>query len=279
MGRPDGKKVKNVESMYAIMPYIMVERNDALNYITEHFEYKPMHDYIIKKRKEGIHLSHMDIIMAAYVRVLAEYPWINRFIVNKKIYARNEISVDTIILRPGSPNATSAKVYLERTDTVFDVNEKFQKLLEEKRSIEEDNSMDKIIKFFLAVPPLTGFVIGTLKWMDKHGWLPKKIIDISPFHSSLIISNLASIRTTEIYHHIYNFGTTSLFITIGKSIKRPVEDKDGNIIMKRYMPIGVAMDERICSGSYFAKVFRRLEEYITNPELLETPTQIINEDY
>lgn len=279
MGRPDGKKVKNVESMYAIMPYIMVERNDALNYITEHFEYKPMHDYIIKKRKEGIHLSHMDIIMAAYVRVLAEYPWINRFIVNKKIYARNEISVDTIILRPGSPNATSAKVYLERTDTVFDVNEKFQKLLEEKRSIEEDNSMDKIIKFFLAVPPLTGFVIGTLKWMDKHGWLPKKIIDISPFHSSLIISNLASIRTTEIYHHIYNFGTTSIFITIGKSIKRPVEDKDGNIIMKRYMPIGVAMDERICSGSYFAKVFRRLEEYITNPELLETPTQIINEDY
>ena len=108
--------------------------------------------------------------------------------------------------------------------------------------------------------------------MDRHGILPKAIIDASPFHSSLTISNLASIRTKEIYHHIYNFGTTSLFITIG-TLEKNVEMVGGVPTEVRYMPLGVVMDERVGSGLLFAQAFRKFAGYLAKPEQLELPPE------
>ena len=109
------------------------------------------------------------------------------------------------------------------------------------------------------------------EFLDKHNMLPHAIIDASPFHVSLCISNLASIRTNHIYHHCYDFGTTSLFITMGNLREVAFREKGGQIVFKRCMPIGVVMDERICSGHYFAQAFERMKQYFENPVLLEEP--------
>ena len=121
----------------------------------------------------------------------------------------------------------------------------------------------------LSYPGLLSVGIWLFKFLDRHGLLPKFIIDLSPFHSALTITNLASIRTNHIYHHIYEFGTTSVFVAIGKNREVP-KTKDGEIVLEKCMPLGVVMDERICSGIYFANVFRTFKQYLANPELLET---------
>ena len=277
--RADGKRVKNMEAMYAMMSYFMVHRYDALNYITEYLAYAPLHDYIMKKRKEGLALSHMELILAAYVRCVAEFPLLNRFVVNKRVYARNELCVSMVVLRPGDMDGTMTKVYFDKTDTIQDVHEKVQAFLEKNRAGAVTNSLDRVLQVLLRMSFLVSFAIGVLKFLDKHNLLPKALIDASPFHNSLVISNLASIRTNYIYHHLYDFGTSSLFITMGNSERRPVEDKEGNIHLERFMPLGIVMDERICTGSYFAKVFRRLQQYMEHPELLEVPPAVVNEDY
>jgi len=97
----------------------------------------------------------------------------------------------------------------------------------------------------------------------------------APKHTSMTISNLASIRTNHIFHHVYEFGTTSILITLGNMREIPVR-KGEEIVFERSLPMGVVMDERICSGSYFAAVFRRFKQYLTNPELLEHPPTVIN---
>ena len=107
--------------------------------------------------------------------------------------------------------------------------------------------------------------------------LPKKIIDISPFHISAVVTNLASIRTNHIYHHVYDFGTTSLALAMGNLREVPKRVK-GEIVFERCMPIGLVMDERIASGSYFALAFRKFSKLLENPELLETPSEVINQD-
>jgi len=278
MKRADGERVKNLEPMYAIASYFMVHRYDALNYITQYIEYRPMHEYIMKKRKEGIHISHMELVIAAFVRCVAEFPLLNRFIVNKRVYRRNELAVSMVVLRPGDNDGTMTKVYLDKKDTIFDVHRKIQDFLEAQRTVEANNSLDKILRLLINMGPVASFATGILRFMDKHGLLPKAIIDASPFHGSLVISNLASIRTNVIYHHLYDFGTSSLFITMGNSEKRPVEDKDGTIRLERFIPLGIVMDERICSGLYFAQVFRRMKQYFDNPELLELPPEKVVED-
>lgn len=267
--RRDGKKIKVQHVEYALTPHIMPDRCDAMNMCEVDIPLKPMQDYLNAKRKEGHRISHLALIMAAYVRLVGEFPELNRFIVNKKVYARNELIFGMVVLKAGQmDNGTMSKVNFDPADTIFDVNRKITEYIEVNRK-DGDNSTDKLAKFLLKIPGLLRFGVNLLKWMDKHGWLPRAIIDASPFHATMSITNLASIRTQHVYHHVYNFGTTSVFLAMGKSRDIPKQNDNGEIYLEKCMPIGVVMDERICSGSYYSSAFKKFIKYLEKPELLE----------
>ncbi len=269
--RADGKRLRNVDPMYTVANYIMSERNDAMNMITLDIPVAPMQQYLNQCRKNGKKISHMAILIAAYLRAMAQYPELNRFVVNRKPYARNEIAVAMVVLKSGKDHeGTMTKMYFEPTNTIFEVQDIIDKFVEENRQTPENNSTEKLIKVLLSIPGLLPVGIGLFKWLDKHGLLPKAIIDASPFHNSLCITNLASIRTNHIYHHCYNFGTTSVFFAMGNQREVPKRQGD-EVVFERCMPIGVVMDERIASGSYFALAFRYMQKFLSDPSLLETP--------
>lgn len=269
--RRDGKKAKSLDMEYAVAPHIMAQRNDALNMIELDIPQKPIQDYLNAKRKEGKNISHLAVFMAAYARVVGEFPLLNRFIANKVVYDRNEFNVGMVVLKSGKmDNGTMSKVNFDPiSDTIFDVNEKMNAYVEANRDVNQMNATDKLVKVLLSIPGLLRFGVCAFKVMDKFGLLPRSIIDASPFHASMSITNLASIRTNHIYHHLYNFGTTSVFISIGNSREVPRTDKEGNVYLEKCIPLGVVMDERVCSGSYFALAFRKFKNYLKNPALLE----------
>ena len=183
-----------------------------------------------------------------------------------------------VVLKPGqSDHGTMSKMYFENTDTIFDVNRKINEYVTANRENPEDNGTEKIMKILLSVPGLLRFGVPFLKLLDRYGLLPKFIINMSPFHNSLVISNLISIRTNHIYHHCYEFGTTGLFITFG-NLREVAKRKGDEIIHEKCLPLGIVMDERICSGSYFASAFRKMKKYLNNPELLELPPEKVVKD-
>ena len=276
--RADGKRLRNTDPMYTVAAYVMNKRVDSMNMVTLDIPYDPIQNYLNEKRKQGIAISHLGVIIAAYLRTTAEFPLLNRFIMNCKPYARNEFCVAMVVLKSGEmDNGTMSKMYFKMTDTIFDVNGKINEYVSDNREVPEKNGTEKMIKILLGAPGVLRVGVGLFKFMDKHGLLPKKVIDMSPFHNSLCISNLASIRTNHIYHHCYEFGTTSVFITLG-NLREVAKRKGGEVVFERCIPLGVVMDERICSGSYFALAFRRMRKYMRNPELLELPPEVINED-
>ena len=110
-------------------------------------------------------------------------------------------------------------------------------------------------------------MFGLAYRLDQVGLLPRKIIDLSPFHTSLFITNLASINTTCIYHHCYEFGTTGVFICMGKPVLDPLAPEGSR---KKLLPLGVVMDERIATGIEYSRFFAAFERYMKKPELLET---------
>lgn len=275
--RADGKRIKNADPMYTVAAYIMDKRVDSINMITIDIPVDPIKEYLNEKRKQGINLSHMGVVLAAYVRTLKEFPELNRFVVNKKIYQRNEVAVGMVVLKSGQvDHGTMSKMYFNENNTIFEVNDIIDKYVTENREAPENNGTEKIIKFLLSVPGVLPVGVGLFKWMDRHGLLPKAIIDMSPFHMSCGITNLASIRTNHIYHHCYEFGTTSVFMAMGNTREVP-KRKGDEIVFEKCMPIGVTMDERIASGSYFALAFRKMRAYLRNPELLEVPPQDTND--
>lgn len=268
--RADGKRIKNADPMYTVAAYIMDKRVDSVNMITIDIPVDPIKEYLNEKRKQGINLSHMAVVLAAYIRTLGEFPELNRFVVNKKIYQRNEVAVGMVVLKAGQiDHGTMSKMYFNENNTIFEVNDIINKYVEENRETPDNNSTEKLIKVLLSVPGILPVGVAIFKWLDKHGLLPKSIIDASPFHMSLGITNLASIRTNHIYHHCYEFGTTSIFMAMGNTREVP-KRKGDEVVFEKCMPIGVTMDERIASGSYFAIAFRRMRHYLRNPELLET---------
>lgn len=276
--RVDGKRVKNVDNMYTIVPYFMVDRSDACNAITVRVPYKPIHDYVIKRRNSGTEMSYLGVVIAAFVRTVSEHPFLNRFVVNKKIYAHNELLISMVVLRSGENAQTSmGKMKFELQDTVFDVNNKICNYVSDNRN-ENSNDTDKILSILVKMPWLINIATRILKLMDKYGLLPKAVIKMSPFHATAVCSNLASIRTNHIYHHIYNFGTIGTIFTIGNLEDVP-KMKDGEVILERQMPFGIMCDERIGDGHDYAKAFATLSKYLKNPELLEVPPQNVLTDF
>ncbi len=273
--RKDGKRLKNANPMYTVAAHIMDKRYDAQNMIELDIPMEPMQEYLKTCRAAGKPVSHLALMIAAWVRTVAEYPGLNRFIANKRIYARNELAVGMVVLKPGETDGTMSKMYFEPTDDVFTVQEKILSFVEKNREAGDTNSTDDLIRVLLSVPGLCSFAVWMFKKLDKHGLLPKKIIDASPFHNSIVVTNLASIRTNHIFHHCYEFGTTSMIMAMGNLREVPVR-KGGEIQFVRCMPLGVVMDERICSGSYFAMAFHRMKQFLTNPVLLEGEPKVVN---
>lgn len=267
--RADGRKVKPDDPMYYLIPYFLTHRYDAMNMITVDVPEEPLRQYMNAKRREGIHISHMALLIAAYLRTMSEFPDLNRFVGNKTIYEHKDITVSLVVLRPGNGGDAFSKIYLDTNDTIFDIQRKMTEYIESSRNVAESNRLDKVMSVLCRMKLLLGIASAILRFMDRHGLLPKALIKASPFHASFLISNLASIRTNQIYHHVYDFGTTSVAITMGNMREVPRKGKDG-IVFDRCIPLGVVMDERIASGHYFAGAFARFRQLLAKPELLET---------
>ncbi|MCI7619173.1 MAG: hypothetical protein MST07_07155 [Firmicutes bacterium] len=277
MYRADGYRVRGNDAMYELVPYIMPYRYDASNSVTVDIDLDLMQDYIKKCRKKGINMSHMSIIIAGALRIASQNPFLNRFVMNRKIYARNHFCVSFVTLQPGKTSDTVNKLYFNLDDDIFTVNQKVQEAIERTQQPTSQNALDKLMASLLRIPFLVGAAVGVLKFIDKYFTLPFSIINASPFHTSLFITNLASIRTNAIYHHLYEFGTTGIFISMGQPEKK-VEKNGETVEETKIMPLGIVTDERIANGHYYGRCFRELNRYYRNPELLEIPPEQVVKD-
>ena len=268
--RPDGTRVRDLTAIMQALPYVMPKRYDAQNWAEENLDEDAIRDYIRAKRREGRSVTHMSLLVSAYYRAVLKNPKINYFVMNRRIYKRNHFCFSFVILKTradGTPDETSLKVYLEPEDTVFTVTEKIRSTIEKNQNIQHNNDTDRFAKFVFGVPGLARAVFGLASFLDRHNLLPRSIIELSPSHTSLFVTNLASINTPCIFHHCYEFGTTSVFVCMGK----PVPNYMNGDLSKKMMPLGIVMDERICTGYEYAAFCHDFRRCLRDLTCLETP--------
>ncbi|MBQ8082256.1 MAG: 2-oxo acid dehydrogenase subunit E2 [Clostridia bacterium] len=280
--RSDGWLIKQIDPINAVVPYIMPQRVDSQVMMNFEIDYTKLMRYVAEKKAEGHDIRFMDVIIAAYVRSIAELPELNRFVVNKRTYARKTVSVSFAVLRSNGDNVAdvdenTTKCYFDPRDTIFDVSRRVTETIEQARKPDADNPTMKVAEKLLT-PMVMRPAVALLMWMDKHGAMPRFVIDASPFHTGLFLTNNGSVGLPAVNHHIYNFGTTSMFWSMG-TIKRKVEiDKDGKPVRARYLPIGVTIDERVAAGRVFGMMIRNAMRYFNDPALLETPIETVLKD-
>ena len=279
--RSDGRLVREIEPFQKIMPYIMKTRTDSMNMFEENITCESMDSYIDEKKEQGIELGYLHIMIAAVVRLIALRPRLNRFVMRGRIYTRPKIWVSFVVHQSlrGDGAGTTIKLAFEGTESILEIGEKINEaILKETSKKTEENATDKVARLIMGIPgPMIRFVVNTLMFMDRHNALPKAVMEASPFHTSFFITNLKSLGINHIYHHVYEFGTTGLFLAIGKEKRMPVS-QGSHITVRKCMGLGLVSDERFCDGLYFARSLKMLKKFLRNPALLETPLETKVED-
>ena len=282
--RSDGRKIRTLAPMAQITAYFQVERNTCSNFFEESFEITHIDRYIHQKRREGLTdfgITH--VLLAAYVRGVAKYPQLNRFISGQKVYSRgNDIQYCMVIKKEmtvDSPD-TSIKVHLDPHDTVYDVYNKLNAAVESvKRTQELDSNLDSLIMYLNLIPSVVlKFVVWLLKLLDYFGLLPKFLLELSPFHGSLFFTSMGSLGIKPIYHHLYDFGNLPVFGAFGCKRRALEVQEDGSVVQKKYIDVKFVLDERIVDGFYYATFFKHYRRILRNPEILDNPPEEVVRD-
>ncbi len=275
--RRDGRRIKGIDPIVQITPYLMPMRCDAQVFLSHRIDFESMTRYIAEQSGKGERLTHMQIIIAAYVRAVSQHPEINRFISNKQFYARNNCSVAFTILKDPQDAAqgeTVVKIFFDPTDTLYDVRDRMVAAVDANRGDQPKNFLDKLAAGLFKVPGLPTLIVSIVRLLDRYGICPGGLIDELPFFVGMFITNNASIGLHHVNHHIYNFGNVSMFYGMGLVEKVAVVE-NGKARMKRYLPVGITADERVCSGAYYAAFFADMVRFLDHPELLETPPESV----
>ena len=267
--------------MASIIPYIMVNRDECQNHIEFSFDCGKAESLVRELRKDGYDsIGILHIIIAAYVRTISQRPRVNRFIRGQKVYARNGITFNMVVKRKlniDTPD-TIIKMNFDPHDTIYDVYDKVMKELNEVYDSDETDN-DHAMEFFHYIPGLVKkFMLWLIRCFDYFGLIPKCLRDVSPFHGSLFITNLASLNIKPVCHHLYNFGNVPVFMAFGGKRREFQIQEDGSVEMHKVIDMIFNMDERICDGYYWASAFKILQKILADPEVLKEPPKEVIED-
>lgn len=277
----EGRRIKSLCPMNQVAPFIMKTRGDATNYYTDRVEISRTEEYIRSKKEQGYTgFNMMYVILAAYVRTVALYPHANRFIRGQRIYARNCIEVMLTIKNEMTLNAaeTVLKVIFPADATAIEVYELLNAEIQKARAGGNED-FDGVARFLGHVPrPLLRFAVGFLSFLDYFGWLPRRLTKLSPFHGSLAITSMGSLRLHPIYHHLYNFGNIPIFCAFGSSYPVNVLQSNGEVSKKKYVDLKFTLDERITDGFGYAEAIHSLKRFIQSPVPLDDRPERILQD-
>lgn len=276
--RRDGRWLREEDSLHQITPYLMPNRADNEAFIKEQIDLTAINAYLAEKNAGDIDFKYtfFHIIVAALVKSVVLRPRMNRFIQGRRLYQRNELSAAFVVKKQFTDSAHEALAFIRFTeeDTVDTIHNKIRDEVRVNRKAGNvDNSTSAMDTLCKLPRPILRFIMWLLHGLDFLGKVPYDLIKTDPNYATLFLSNLGSIRLNAGYHHLNNWGTNSIFVTIGEKHMAPFYDAEGHVEMREVLDLGLTLDERIADGYYYSKTVKLLKHLLQNPKLLEAPAK------
>ena len=273
--RKDGVLLRDLPSIQFITGVIYPNRCDNEAYISECVDLTAIKAYIARKNEteSDFPYTFFHVIVAALVKTIMLRPKLNRFIANQNFYMRNNISASFVVKKEFADHGAEAlaTLHAKEDDNIESVHQYIRSQVKNCRSEKVDPTTDSMDTLNKLPRWISKTAIKFIMWLDKHGWVPSSMIETDPYYSSVVISNLGSIKLKSGYHHLTNWGTCSLFCIIGEKKMTPVFDANGNATMRETLDLGLTIDERLADGYYYSKSIRLLKYLLEHPEELEKP--------
>jgi hypothetical protein len=280
MSRSDGTLLNNLPFFRVLNPLLMRSRTESTIFIPCKVDVTHTLEYVEQlnaSREDKV--SIFNVILTAVVRTFTLRPQLNRFVIGHDIYQRNKLQFSFIAKKELSEHGaeTNVKLTCSPYETVCTIIDKLKEELGVARS-EEGNESEKQVNGLAKYPGfLLRFAIKAFRWLDRHNLAPASMIESDPLYTSCYLTNVGSIHMPSPFHHLFEWGTASLFIGFGEYYKTPVVDENGEIVARDIMDIVVVYDDRISEGIYGARAIKLMTSFIESPEQLEQPPEIPQE--
>lgn len=270
--RRDGKRIKDLDGYHKILPYVMPKRTEAEVSLTQQFDVTNLVEYMKKRNEEeGVHIKLFHAMVTAIARTVYHRPRLNWFISGKTFYERPDITFSFVVKQKFADEGEETLLFM-KVEPEMNINSVSKLILGDVKKLREDktNDLDKLMEFVGSLPrAFLEVFFATLRRLEYHGVMPKGLTAGDPNYSSVMISNLGSIGSDSCYHHLSNYGTCSVMITIGKMHKEQKYMEDGNWEARDVINCTFTVDERLADGFYFAKSLRIMKYLLENPEKME----------
>lgn len=272
----DAHRVENLDALHRLLPYIMPKRTEAEVFIKEKMDVTELMRYIRETNAEkGTNLKLFHAILTAVAKTVYLRPNLNRFISGRRYWQRDDITLSFVAKKKFQDNGEESLMVLkcEEDHTIFDISKIVLGDVERVRETQgEDDDFEKTMDFVASMPrPIMTFFFFILKRLEYHGRMPKFLTYGDSNYASVLLSNLGSIECEAPYHHLNNYGTNSVMITIGVMHKEEVFNAQGEKEVRDFVNVGITLDERIGDGFYFARCVKLVRHILSHPQLLEQP--------
>ena len=273
--RFDAKYLKDTDSMHFIMPFMFPNRCDNETFFSFKIDLTRVNEYIAKKNADHPEYKYnlFQCLIAATLKTITLRSKLSIFIHDRKMYKRNEISAAFTVKQEFSDDGGEVLAFIHSKPdwTIDDLhNELHRQLLKLKNKSYVDESTGVMDKFNKLPKFISRPIINAICGLEKKGMILPALVETDPYHSTVNFANLGSIGLPSGYHHLTNWGTTSLFVVVGKAGRMPFYEND-QVVFKDGVELNMTVDERIADGYYFSKSMKILQYFLQNPELLDRP--------
>ena len=280
--RREGRQLRSLSAYQRIVPFLLRRKAEAACSISDSVEVSGIERWIRQKRAEGwTGLGFIHLLVAAYVRTVSMRPGINRFISGRRLYARNEVQVVLSVKRGASSGAseTCVKVSFSPTDTVFDVYRRLSEAVDGVKAEVTLSEPEHISDRLMRLPRfLARAVLAVARALDYFDWLPSGWLEASPFHASLMVTDMGSLGVVPVQQSLPDLGNIPCAISFGARRKVRELSPEGEITEGHYVDYRITCDGRIVDSYYFASALKCLKYFMKYPAHLELPPEAVEDD-
>jgi hypothetical protein len=268
--RSDGDRIKGLSPERRFMPFMMPTRNESAVYHEQQYDIgktrRWLRDFNRANPPQTATMFHL--FLWASSQGLNHHPSMNRFVLGRRIYQRRGVQISFAAKKEFSataPLVTVKKPFARNEPFAAAVVDMTDRIGEGRGSTQR--RVDKELRLALLLPGLMlRFVLWCLRGLDFLNLLPRSMIESDPMYASLFVANLGSVGLDNTFHHLYEYGTISIFGAMGTQKKAVVVARDGSPEVREVLQIRWTLDERIIDGMYAAEGMRLVQKIMEDPE-------------
>jgi hypothetical protein len=265
-GRPDGTLVRDVPPIRAIMAYVMRGRNESAVFHDTLYDIGRTRAWL--KAFNRVHPDRatlFHLVAWACARALHERPELNRFVSGARLYQRNEVAFSFAVKPEWHDHAAlvTVKLVVPRDERFPEFVRRMSAAIDEART--KPRAVDKEVALVMRLPgPLVRLGVALVRFLDGWNLLPGFFMKNDPMYASLFLANLGSAGISDAYHHLYEYGTVSIFGALSAPARVPVVE-EGRIGTRETVSVRWTFDERIHDAFYAARSLRVAQRIVEDP--------------